>query len=173
MAKIEFPFKNNNNQRYTKQLFLETWRELPIEDRVVEPAFTLYLDKEGLINLGKEYVNDADPSGYTTSLRIFGEYAYWTYLLKRPWFREAVDSWNQELDAKLYAEGIEKIRQIAMSEDKGALVAAKFLVQQGYKNKEDTKGRGRPSKAEVDNALKRAVESAKDIEEDAKRIGLV
>lgn len=171
MAKIKPPFKNESNQRYTKQLFFETWRDLPIEDRVVEPAFTLYLDKEGLTNLGKEYVNDADPSGYKTATRCLGDYAYWKYLLRAKWFRDAVDTWNEELDAKLFAEGMDKIRELAKSDEKSALQAAKFLATHGYKEK-DTK-RGRPSKVEVEGALKAAAEDAKSLDEDAKRIGLI
>lgn len=166
------PFRNEHNQRYTKQLFYETMRDLPLEERVIEPVFSLYFDREGLVNFGKEYIKDADPSGYTTAIRLLGDYGHWNHLLKAKWFRDAVETWNEELDAKLYSEGMAKIRELAKSDEKSALAAARFLATQGYKDKTATK-RGRPSKIEVQGALKQAREEAEGLEEDGKRIGLV
>lgn len=167
------PFKNSQNQRYTKQLFWEEWRELPVDERLIQPPFTLNMDKEGYVNFGREYVNDQDPSGYTTSTRLLGDFAHWKYLLKAKWFREAVETWNEELDAKLYASGMRKIRELANSDDRGALVAAKFLVQEGYKDKDKVTTRGRPSKAELVGNMKNALDEARSLEDDAIRIGLV
>ena len=105
MEKLKAPYKNAGNQRYSKQLFLEKWREISLELRTVEPPFTLYLRKEGYVCLGEEFVKDADPTGYKTAMRIFGEYAYWEYLCGIRWFVEALDTWNKELDAKLSQRG--------------------------------------------------------------------
>lgn len=176
MEKIQPPYRNEQNQRYTRQLFYEQWSNLPIENRVVGPAFTLFQDREGLINFGKEYINDNDPTGYTTATRLLGEYAYWKFLMKVQWFREAKEIWDEELDAKLTSEGLAKIRQIALSEDKGALVAAKYLANQDYKNannKKSAHSRGRPSKEEVAGHLAQEAREAKETLEDAERIKLV
>lgn len=172
MEKIKPPYKNENNQRYSKQLFLEKWRELPLESRTVEPAFTLYYPKDGLICLREEYVNDADPSGYKTAIRLFGEYAYWKYLMGIPWFREAVAVYDEELEAKLYSEGLDKIREMATGDDAKALKAAEYLANGRFKKEAGPK-RGRPSRAEVEGNLKRATEEKTEVEEDAARIRLI
>lgn len=173
MKKLEPPYRNEFNQRYTKQLFHEQWINLPIEDRTIAPVFSLYLDKEGLINLGKEYIADGDPSGYKTATRIFQDYGYWKHLMKAGWFREAVATWNEELEAKLYSEGLDKIREIARSDDKGALTAAKYLADKNFLLEKKTAVRGRPSKEEVEGHLKREADEQKQLLSDAERIKLV
>lgn len=172
MSKIKYPYKNENNQRYSKQLFWETWRELPLDSRTVEPAFTLHYPREGLICLRQEYVNDGDPSGYKTAIRLFGEYGYWVYLSKISWFKEAKKAWDEELEAKLYSEGLDKIREMAQGEDAKALKAAEYLANGRYRLDAGPK-RGRPSKAEVEGNLKRATEERDEVHEDAARIRLV
>ena len=174
MKKLKPPYRNESNQRYTKQLFWEQWINLPIEDRVIEPVFTLYLDREGLINLGKAYVQDADPSGYKTATRIFHDFGYWAHLMKAGWFREAVETWDKELEAKLYSEGLDKIRLIALSDDKGALAAAKYLADKQFrKDNNTTIMRARPSKKEDEVKLYEAAREEQALREDAERIRLV
>src|SRR5690242_9742651 len=127
MKKLEYPYRNEFNQRYTKQLFYELWITLPIENRSVEPPFTLNRPKDGYVCMQEEYIKDADPTGYKTAMRIFGEYAYWEMLCKIKWFIENKEAWDRELDAKLKSEGISKIRELSTGDDPKALNAAKFL----------------------------------------------
>jgi hypothetical protein len=171
--KLAPPYKNDTNQRYSKQLFLEKWRELPIALRVVEPPFTLNYPKEGYICLRQEYVKDADPTGYKTAMRIFGEYEYWEYLKSIAWFREALQDWDRELDSKLRSENIAKIRELAKGEDAKALNAAKFLATLEYRKETSTAKRGRPSNEEVEGRLKQEASERDAVDEDAVRIRLV
>lgn len=171
MAKLEFPYKNENNQRYSKQLFHEKWRELPIELRTVEPPFTLTNPREGYVCMREEYVKDGDPTGYTTGMRIFGDFGYWEYLSKIRWFKEELEKWDRELDAKLQSEAIKKIRELAKGEDQKALAASKFLA-----NLEHRKGgskRGRPSKDEIEGRMKEELQERSEVDDDAERIRLV
>lgn len=161
------------NQRYSKQLFYELWQTLPLDDRAIEPAFSLHIKREGLICFREEYVNDADMSGYTTSVRLLGDYGYWKHLMKASWFRDAVKEWDEEIEAKLYAEGMLKIRQLASSDDKGALTAAKYLADKNFKLEKKGTVRGRPSNEEVEGVLKEAARELSEHEQDAERIGLV
>jgi hypothetical protein len=170
LDKLKFPYKNEQNQRFTRQLFFEQWTNLPIENRLGEPPFTLHADKEGYVNFGQEYIKDADPTGYTTAKRLLGDYSYWKFLMKVQWFREAKKDWDEELEAKLYAQGLAKIREIALGDDPKALAAAKYLA-----NKEFKQGgvkRGRPSSDEVEGRLKQEVENIASTDADAERIGL-
>ncbi len=173
MIKPKPPYRNESNQRYSKQLFHDQWIQLPIESRVIEPVFTLFYPKDGLICLRTEYVNDADPSGYTTAVRLFHDYGYWKHLLKAGWFRDAVRIWDEELEAKLYAEGLAKIRELANSEDKGALTAAKYLANREFKASTQGPKRGRPSSEEVEGRLNQEAEAKSDLENDAARIRLI
>lgn len=170
--KLQLPYKNETGQRYTKQLFYEQWINLPIEQRRGEPPFTLSLKRDGLICFREEYVRDGDPTGYTTSVRLLGDYSYWTFLCKVGWFRDALEVWNEELEAKLKSEAMRKIREIAEGDDAKALAAAKFLAQKEYKKTAGTK-RGRPSKEEIEGKLQNEVDDLKQLEDDANRIRLI
>ncbi len=172
MAKIPFPYKNDTNQRYTKQLFYEQWRDLPVDLRLGDPPFTLYQEKPDHVYFGREYVLDADPTGYKTSVRLLGTFAYWKHLLKAGWFRDAVAEWNEELDAKLKAEAMDKIREISGGDDAKALNAAKFLATHEYRKNEVAK-RGRPSKEEIAGRLTQDAADEKALAADAERIRLV
>lgn len=175
LPKMKPPYKNEINMRYSQQLFLEQWVSVPVDMRTHLPPFSLYGDRYDLINFGREYINDCDQTGYTTSLRLLGEYPYWAHLMKAKWFREAKEKWDEEIDAKLYAEGLAKIRDLAMGDDAKALQAAKFLANKEYKKAAGTKTiktRGRPSNEEIEGNLKKLTEDEIELQEAAQRIGL-
>lgn len=144
-----------------------------MEKRVAEPPFTLHTDKPGLTNMGREYVNDADPSGYTTSKRFFGDYGYWKYLQRVDWFRTAVATWDEELEAKLYAEGLSKIRELATGDDSKALQAAKYLADKNFSKKGGSVKRGRPSKEEIEGKTVELANEKAALASDLARITLV
>jgi hypothetical protein len=174
--KISFmlKLKNDSGKHYTKQLFHEMWSTLDFDNRVGDKApFTLYQDRPNHINFGKAYVDLADPSGYRiTQLYLNGDYKHWIALTKCSWFNEAKEVWDKELEAKLFAEGMEAIKDIAKDEThKGRLQAAKILVDKGYASKMDSKGRrGRPSTEEVSGYLKEEASAQKALQDDLERI---
>jgi hypothetical protein len=164
-------FKGHTGKYFTRQLFHEEWQDLMIEKRVIKPLFTLYNDREGLINFGKVYVKCADPSGYKVAQEILdGDYTLWTVLMGCRWFVAAKELWDRELDAKLYSEGLEEIRTLAkdgMPAQK--LAASKFLATKAYR-KDNSASKGRPSRESIDRAAKDLAVSDRDLDEDLKRI---
>lgn len=173
MPKLQPPYRNETNQRFSKQLFHELWITLPVVERTIEPAFSLHLQRDGLICLGREYIKDCDPTGYTTAVRLFHDFGYWKHLLKAGWFRDALKTWDEELEAKLYSEGLAVIRALAKSDDKGALTAAKYLANKEFRLDNKTTKRGRPSSDEVEGRLAEEAREINEVDEDAARIRLV
>lgn len=169
--KLQLPFRNEQNQRFSKQLFYELWKDLSPDQRIGEPPFTLNVKRDGFVCFREEYIRDADPTGYKTSTKLLGDFNYWKHLLKAGWFRESVSDWNDELDAKLQAEAFDKIRDIAAGDDAKALNAAKFIANKEYKK--TINRRGRPSKEEVEGRLVEEAASQKAVEEDFARIRVV
>jgi hypothetical protein len=152
-------------------LFWDLWIELPIERRVIEPLFTLYKDKEGYVNFGREYVKTKDPTGYKVAQKLLGgDYTHWTVLCGCKWFLAAKELWDRELDAALASEAMDEIR-VLVREGMPAqkLAAAKFLATQGYRKK-DVNTKGRPAKSDVERAARDLAMQEKDLEEDLKRI---
>jgi hypothetical protein len=164
-------FRADNGQYFTRQLFWEMYVELPVDRRVTEPLFTLYRDKEGLVNFGKEYVRTKDPTGYKVSQKLLdGDYTLWTVLCGCRWFQAAKEVWDRELDAALMSDALDEIRVLSregMPAQK--LAAAKFLATQAYR-KRDINTKGRPKREDVNRAAKDLAENERDLEEDLKRI---
>lgn len=175
----EIRFRNDTNQRYTRQLFVDCQRELTLEDRLIEPPYTLMHDVKGKVNFRKIYVELADPTGYQLAIRYLEDFDHWRLLMKSPWFREAKAIWDEELDAKLKSEGMAAIRLFADGVEGVApavqLQAAKYLAGLEHRKKPATEKptRGRPSKAEVQGELKRTASDNADIAADFDRIRLV
>jgi hypothetical protein len=146
-------------------------RLLPLECRDREALFTLHMDKPGMINFGKVYVEEGDPSGYKVAQRILdGDYTLWTVLMGCRWFIAAKEVWDRELDAKLYSEGMDEIRTLAKEGMPAQrLAAAKFLANKEYRKDKSTQ-KGRPKREDIDKAARDLADSEKDFEEDLKRI---
>jgi hypothetical protein len=164
------PFKNAQNKYYTRQLFWEQWNDLPNEMKKIEPMFTLYADKPGLINFGKAYVESEDPTGYKISQELLDGYRLWSLLMKSSWFIAAKKMWDEELDARLTSKGLNKMQEIL--ENGGPAqqaVAAKYFADREYR-KDKTKSRGRPSKEEVAAEVRKEASFSRTISEDFERI---
>jgi hypothetical protein len=163
------PFKTENNVWYTQALFWEHVINKPIDQRLFEPVFSLYDDKPGLINCRKTFVELGDPTGYKWAIRYLGDYEHWKRLVKCSWFQEAYDVWMNELKMKLQSEALDTIRDISQGENPAqALVASKYLASFEW----EKKGRGRPSKEEVQGELKHAARVLSEEDKDFERIQL-
>lgn len=167
-------FRASNNKRYTQQLFRERSDALGPGRCTIEPMFSLYDDVEGLINFGKEYVKDMDPTGYKTAVRLLENYDHFKQLCQTKWFQEAVVEWNKEIAAKMEQEATDILRGIALDSDlKPAerISAAKAILGKAKAIKAPREAvRGRPSTEEVQGELKRQAALTKDELEDLKRI---
>ena len=166
------PYKSPSNTWYTRALFWEPAQLQKKSEWPIEPVFTLRGDKPGLINGRKTFVELGDPTGYKWAMKYLGDWDHWLVLEQCSWFQDALAEWRKELDAKISAEAMDRIREIAQDPtDKQSLVAAKWLASKPW-NKKDTPGRGRPTKEQVQGELKRHVQALTVEDEDAQRIGL-
>lgn len=165
-------FRTSMGARRSRALFYELWINLPVADRPEAPVFSLHIDRPGVLNLGRVYVELADPTGYKLSQLYLESYDHWTFLMRSSWFREAKEIWDVELDAKLASEGLDTIRSFSEGIEgvpsSVTLAAAKFLANKDYKAKRT--GAGRPTKAEIAGNLKTETEAAQTFADDAARI---
>lgn len=169
------PFRSPNGTRWTKQLFLEMWQDLPVDLRSRDPLYTLMHERHGLPCFRKLYVAFGDPTGYQLATEYLEDYNHWELLLKSSWFREAKEVWDRELDAKLASEGMRTIRAISDGVEGSPLAvqltASRYLADKAYRKDNSAPAkRGRPSKAEVAGNLERETQSARDIAADLARI---
>ena len=147
------------------------WIGIPIEARTGTPKFTLHRDRPNLINFGKEYIAYGDMTGYKMATKYLEGYSHWNLLMKSNWFKEAKGIWDEEIEARLYAESMETLVAISKGEGPQAIQAAKFLALKQYKDKHPSSGvRGRPTKEQVEGLIKQEAEDLKTISNDAARI---
>lgn len=171
MTKLTKPYKASTGNWYTLALFDETCLHQSHPMRNVDPVFSLYSDKPGLINCLKTFVALRDPTGYKWAMEYLGDWKHWERLMQLAWFQEAVATWQHQLQLMLQAEAIQRIQQIAESDSSQSLAANKYIAEEGWKPKTKST-RGRPSKAEVSAEMKRLTKEAQEVEADAERIGL-
>lgn len=170
-------FKNDMGVYFTSQLFMEKSTNLPIEARTTTPVFSLYGGYEGVVDCRKTFLELRDPTGWKwVQEYLDGDWILWKKLIKAPWFKEAFDSWNDELDTLLQSEAQETIRGIAEGTIKAPQAtrfqAAKYLDQGDYKQtKKVVAPRGRPSKEEVQGEMAKALKLEEATQSDLNRIG--
>lgn len=160
----------NNGKFYTRQLFWEEWVELPNDQQVFDPPFTLHKDKPGRINFGTAYVASRDPTGYKVSQQLLGSYSHWQALLSCRWFNAAKEIWDKELDAAIQSEAMDEIKTL-MKEGLPAqkLAAAKYLANKDYR-KDNTASKGRPRREDINRAAKDMAATEREVLDDLARI---
>jgi hypothetical protein len=160
-------FKNDSNKYLLGALFRET------SNNPEYVKFSLHESHPGLVNARKTFVELEDPTGYEWSMRYLGgNFEHWTRLIACSWFREAYDAWMLELNAKLKARYLAKIRATVEDEATPAAVRMAALKYLHTLDKPAKRSAGQPSKEEVAGELRRSVREAKAIAEDMERIGL-
>lgn len=167
-------FRSPSNSRYTRSLFHECQQEMINDSKPFDPPYSLMNDYPGVVNLRKVYVSLGDPSGYKLAAAYLEDYDHWRVLMKCKWFVSAKEKWDEELDAKLSAEGLNVIRSISDGFEGLSpavqLQAAKYLADKAYRKDKAPAPRGRPSKEEVAGILKQTVNESSDIADDLARI---
>jgi hypothetical protein len=159
-------FRDTMGRFRTESLFLEKKRN----DKFPS-YFTLSdFDRDGHISMRRKYLEIADPTEYEVGVRLLGDFKHWQVLCERDWFKEYVNGWRMELQAKLESEAISILKEVATDPKAGGRVqAAKLLVERPWENK-DRPLRGRPSTLDKERYLKRAVGEAEEVEADHARL---
>lgn len=154
-------FLDSRGQFRTTSLFRETISHAAKEAGYT-PIFTLReFEMNGLPSLHKMFMEDKDPTGYTTCMRTVGVWRYWCQLWRNKELKVHMDVWVEELEVRLVADAIKKLRA-----QKG-VSAQQWLARRGWNTEVRA---GRPTKEKVAGELKRDKELTKMLEDDANRI---
>src|SRR6185295_15894662 len=118
------------------------------QQKLYLPVFSLNkagikVDDRELICARQSFIEEADVTGYRFAVKYLDGWTHWLRLMDVSWFKDAVSLWVSELEAKIQAESLTKLRDIAKSSSPSAFAANKYLADQGYKKTKSN--RGRPS----------------------------
>ena len=112
------------------------------------------------------------PTGVKAAQLYLDGYPHFEYLVETaPWFKEAIQRWNREIETLFKAEAIARVRELAEGAAGEAvqLAANKYLANVDY-NKDTKSKRGRPTAKEVEGELKRQARTISATEADYQRM---
>lgn len=177
-------FIGENGAHRTSSLFYDRWRIMqPEQQAKFLPIFSLHdqgliVQTEGRAKVDNEqrelicakdtYISLGDPTGYQWAIKYLHGWQHWLRLISLSWFKDAVELWNSELEAKMQMTAVKKIEDISRSGSPTAFAAAKYIAGQEWRKAASK--RGRPSKAEVEGNLTLATRQAQELEDDLKRM---
>jgi hypothetical protein len=100
-----------------------------------------------LPSIRKLYLDIADPTEYEFAQACFIGWSHWQRICDNKALRRHIDEWRMELEVKLRSKGV---KAAVVAANSGNYQAAKWLADRGW----DTRGAGRPSKADVEKETK-------------------
>ena len=120
---------------------------------------------EGVIytSLRRIYLEMEDPTEYRFAQHVFGSWDHWKTLKSLNAFKEYYKSWSEELSIRLQAKGVARMIEEAQSDSKSSAVAARWLAEKGWQDKQDYKGR--PNKRKVIEEAARMREADAELDE--------
>lgn len=163
------PYKGLNGVWLTEALFFDRMNVKPVDQWTFKPLFTFFDRRDGYRCACDDFIALRDPTGYMWAMEYLGDYNHWERLMRTPWFPEVFKEWNRRLGIVLQAEALQKIQEVARTDGPQAIAAAKYIAEQGWLPKAT---KGRPSKAQVEEAVKHEAKAVKELNDDAARIGL-
>lgn len=171
---MEAPYIAGNGHFYTAAIFLEAWKpnqfnNSQVSERPVEAVFSLN-GEPGYIDARATFLELEDPTGYKWAIQYLKSWKHFVILMRSDWFKDAVDSWVDELKLILKARAIQKLVEIASGASPQALQAAKYLAAAEWEKA--ATGRGRPSREVVKGELAKTMKALRDTQGDAERMGL-
>lgn len=118
------------------------------------------------------YLQLKDPTGVRAAQLYLDGFTHFEYIISMaPWFKEAIEKWNREIEVMFKAEAIARVRELAEGAAGEAvqLAANKYLANVDY-NKDSKTKRGRPTAKEVEGELKRQARSVSVVDADFQRM---
>lgn len=100
-----------------------------------------------LPSIKRLYLEIADPTEYEFATACFIGWSHWQRICENKAIRRHIEEWRMELEVKLRSRGV---KAAIFAANGGNYQAAKWLADRGW----DTRGPGRPSKADVERETK-------------------
>ena len=161
-------FKDSQGRFRTQSLFWESRH----------PDYKCYFTTkkhphEGCISMYQKYMEVGDPTEYKFAQRVLGSWDHWKALCGSKWFSELLTEWRAELQVKMESERyweMKDVKDTCSMDSPQSIQATKWLADR-YTPEKETK-RGRPSNAERLTYLKEVKDKGKELDFDAKLVGL-
>lgn len=151
----------------TQSLFLEV--NIARTDDIIMTLKEYDVEYKGTVlpSLRKIYMEDKDPTGYTTAMRVFGSWDQWLRITNNKLIAKYVNKYEEELDVKIRSGAVRSLIE-ASSEGAKGTTAAKYIAEKGW----DKRKAGAPSKEEKKRELKVQGRITDEVQDDLERLGI-
>lgn len=161
-------FKNNSGTHLLKPIFYELDEQgRPNAQYSLKPHDSTF---EGVVypSLRRLYVELEDPTEYLFAETYLDGWSHWKKLSAASFFQEYLTEMREELDVRLRAKALVRIRRRAEESSKDGLSADKILLSGGWKAGESKVGR--PTKEKIKQEAERLTKERTVFDEDFDRI---
>ena len=141
-------FKDDNGRYIVQGLFLEDTYNPDKAYYTFSGTDKTYKGKV-FPSLKRLFLEEGDPGEYTFANKYLFDWPHWQRMCKNAVISKHIAQWRDELYLSLRSEGMATMIDLAVNN--GSYQAAKWLVDEGWV----TRGKGRPSQAEIDGEIKR------------------
>lgn len=163
-------FKNASGVHMLKPIFYElddsekVWAQYSLKD------YDHIVDGKIYPSIRKLYVDFEDPTEYDFACTYFDNWNHWTKMTQASFFQSYLKEMREELDVKLRARSLSKIKQTAESDGKDSLQANKFLIQGGWKTPVEKSQVGRPTKQKIKEEAEKLFNQRTEFDDDFERV---
>jgi hypothetical protein len=160
-------FKDVRNCWRTVNLFEET-----CEDPAKYPPIFSLKDEDtaSCVSLKRLYLLIEDVTEYKFAQLTLGGWEHWKMITESFKLKPYIAEWREHLDLQLRQKYIQQISEVATGDGPVALQANKYLLETVTGHKQPL--RGRPSKKEKEEAIKREMRDSDEIKRDMERLGI-
>ena len=158
---------NGVNRRITKSLF----KEVAPWDRMHMVVMSLKSNSKDLPSLRDMYLELCldDPTETTFAEYVFGDLEFWYEIKSSTWFKPFYEEYVKTVTLKRKSQAFKFLAQEVREQGKGALQAAKYLIEEPWKAKTGTPADKRKARKEAQETTQQAFEEA-GISEDVQRL---
>lgn len=156
---------NGVNRRITKSLF----KEVAPWDRMHMVVMSLKSNSKDLPSLRDMYLELCldDPTETVFAEYVFGDLEFWYEIKSSSWFQPYYEEYQKTVTLKRKSQAFRFLAQEVREQGKGALQAAKYLIEEPWKTKTGTAKDKRKARQETQESAQQAFEEsgvAEDIE---------
>ena len=122
-------------------------------------------------SLRKLYVEMEDPTEYEFAVKHLDGWVHWKKLTESSFFQQYLKEWREELEVRMRAKALNRIKTRATGDTKDSFAADKILLAGGWKT-QSTEKVGRPSKDKIKEEANKLFMESSEFDEDFKRLGI-
>jgi len=176
---IDLPIKirNSSNTHMYSAIFIDA-QQGPYSDHAVltfrhkedyfhEPSGKTFISLYRLY----QHFTEEDPTEYEFAMAVFGNWEYWENLSNRNFIKDYVAEWRRERDQRQKMLAVKAMMK-QVKNGTAPFSTLKYLADNGYIEKEQAQGVGRPSKQKIKQEAEKLFEDRSTVNEDWERLGL-